>query len=367
MRPINPKFSSGPCAKFPGWTPNYFNTDLLGRSHRSEEGLILIHECLANQRQLLDIPNDYSIGIIVGSATAAFEAGLWNLLGVRPVTVWQNGVFSKLWAADIQNLGIKDNKVISVPYGQLPDLIDTGDDLVLTWTETSTGVHIPHGDWIEDKADRLVFCDATAAAFCEPLPWSKLDVIAFSWQKGLGAEAAHGSLVLSPRALKRLSQYKPQWAIPRLMQLKLPDGEPNSKFFEGHTLNTPSLLCIQDVNQAMEWAIAHGGGSFLYKRCQTNFKVVCNWLAHSKKYQYAVQNSDQRAASPILLKLRNDLNTNDAWKFYRHLAEQLKKEHIAYDIVNHAHSLPALRLWTGPTIEAEDLSHVCTYLEKITI
>lgn len=361
MRNHNPKFSSGPTTKFKGWTLDYFSEDTLGRSHRSKEGVALIQQAMGMQRELLGIPKDYHLAIIPGSATAAFEAGIWNLVGEQHITVWKYGIFSGLWAQDVAALKV-DHTIIDAPFESLPPLTDPEHDLMLTWTETSTGVHIPNLNWLQDNPNRLVFCDATATAFCEPLPWNQLDVIAFSWQKGLGAEAAHGSLVLSPRALKRLQAYHPPWAIPRVLRLKLASGEVNTKLFEGYTINTPSLLCVQDFIQVMGWALKHGAGDFLHHKTHENYNVVRDWVNASSHLDFMVKQEELRAMAPVQLVLKQ--GANSGWDAYRTVATTLAEQGIGLDILNHALATPGFRLWTGPTVEACNLSHVLKELDR---
>jgi phosphoserine aminotransferase len=282
-RPQRPHFSSGPCAKRPGWSPQNLKTDSLGRSHRSKIGKSRLELAISQTRKVLGVPADYRIGIVPASDTGAVEMCLWSMLGPRPVDilVWES--FGQEWATDItKQLKLPDAKVLKAAYGALPDLaqVNPAHDVIFTWNGTTSGVRVPNADWIADTREGLTICDATSAAFAQDLPWSKLDVVTFSWQKALGGEGAHGVLILSPRAVARLESYKPAWPIPKIFRMTK-DSKLIEGIFKGETINTPSMLCVEDYLDALEWAESVGGFKALKGRADENLHVIEKWMKAS--------------------------------------------------------------------------------------
>src|SRR5246127_272542 len=280
QRPVVPHFSSGPCAKRPGWTPQNLKDAALGRSHRAKIGKEKLKRAIDLTREVLEVPADYRIGIVPASDTGAVEMALWSLLGARPVTMLAWESFGEGWVSDVQKeLKLKDVTVLKAPYGELPDLakVDWSTDVVFTWNGTTSGVRVPNGDWIAANREGLAICDATSAAFAQPLDWTKLDVATFSWQKVLGGEAAHGMLILSPRAVIRLETYKPAWPLPKIFRLTK-GGKINEGIFEGETINTPSMLCVEDYLDALHWAKSIGGLKALVARADANTKAIADWV-----------------------------------------------------------------------------------------
>src|ERR1700760_3140540 len=281
VRPSVPHFSSGPCAKRPGWSPQNLAGAVLGRSHRSKPGKARLKRAIELTREVLEVPADFRIGIVPASDTGAVEMALWSLLGARPVTMLAWESFGEGWVSDVsKELKLKDVTVLKAPYGQLPDLakVDWSTDVVFTWNGTTSGVRVPNGDWIATDRKGLTICDATSAAFAQTLDWPKLDVVTFSWQKALGGEAAHGMLILSPRAVARLETYKPPWPLPKIFRMTK-GGKLNEGIFVGETINTPSLLCVEDYLDALNWAKSVGGLKALIARADANTKVLADWVA----------------------------------------------------------------------------------------
>ncbi|HMO43517.1 MAG TPA: phosphoserine transaminase, partial [Phenylobacterium sp.] len=280
MRPARPEFSSGPCAKRPGWTPETLTNAVLGRSHRSKLGKARLKEAIDRTRQVLEVPEDFLIGIVPGSDTGAVEMALWSMLGPRPVQLLAFESFGKDWVTDVTKQLKIEAEVLSAPYGELPDLtkVRKDADLVFTWNGTTSGVRVPDGDFIADDREGVTICDATSAAFAQALPWAKLDVVTFSWQKALGGEAAHGVLILSPRAVARLESYVPAWPMPKLFRMTK-GGKVNLEIFEGATINTPSMLCVEDAIDALKWAERIGGLAEMRRRADANLDVLSRWIA----------------------------------------------------------------------------------------
>lgn len=361
LKPKDPRFSSGPSRKHPGWSLDKLNTQSLGRSHRSSYGLQRIHYLVALTREVLQIPESYRIAIMPGSCTGAMEAALWSLLGPLPIDLMTFDVFGDLWVHDvIRELKLPNTHVIEAQPGYLPDFssLHFAHDLVLTWNGTSTGVCIPNGYWISRDRLGLVICDATSSLFATDFPWEKTDAICFSWQKALGGEAAHGMLVLSPRAIERLNSYVPPWPIPRLFRLAQ-DGKFSSPLFEGMTLNTPSLLCIEDTIDALLWCMSLGGLPSLISRSSANLKVVQDWVSESPWIDFLARDPRTRSSTSICLYFPEAPND---WELPKAIALLLEEEGVAFDILGHTRSLPSLRFWGGPLVETSDLEALLPWI-----
>ena len=369
MRPANPHFSSGPCAKRPGWSLQALTDDVLGRSHRSKAGKAKLKRAIDLTREVLEVPADYRIGIVPASDTGAVEMALWSLLGARPITMLAWESFGEGWITDVEKqLKLKDVTVTKVPYGELPDLskVDCDTDIVFTWNGTTSGVRVPNGDWI--KADRkgLTICDATSAAFAQGLDFPKLDVVTFSWQKALGGEGAHGVLILSPRAVERLESHKPIWPLPKIFRMtkggKLIEG-----LFAGETLNTPSMLCVEDYLDTLSWAKGVGGLKALRARADGNAKAVLDWVAVTPWIENLSRNLSAASNTSVCLKLVDPALSklpNDAQvAFVKSMEAMLEKEGVAYDIANHRDAPASLRIWCGCTVEQRDVEALTPWLD----
>jgi len=368
-RPANPNFSSGPCAKRPGWSLEVLKGAALARSHRAKIGKQKLKQAIDLTREVLQVPADYLIGIVPGSDTGAFEMALWSLLGERGVDVLAWESFGLGWVTDVvKQLKLKDVRTLKADYGKLPNLaeVDFTRDVVFTWNGTTSGVRVPNGDWIAADREGLTICDATSAAFAQELAFDKLDVVTFSWQKALGGEAAHGMIVLSPRAVKRLESYVPAWPMPKLFRMtkggKLIDG-----IFVGETINTPSMLCVEDYLDALQWAKSVGGLKGLVGRADANFKVLGDWAAKTPWIDFFADDPAARSNTSITLKVVDPavaglpLEAQEA--FVRAIASRLDKEGVAYDIAFHRDAPPHFRIWGGATIEASDLQALTAWLE----
>lgn len=362
QKPLNPQFSSGPTRKRPNWSIDNLKLNLLGRSHRSAEGIERINYLVTLTREVLGIPETYYVALIPGSCTAAMEAALWSLLGPLPVDFITFDVFGELWAYDgTHELKLKNTQSISAEPGFLPDFskVNFSHDLVLTWNGTTAGVCIPHGDWIPLERKGLAICDATSALFATNFPWEKMDAVSFSWQKALGGEAAHGMLALSPKAVERLNSYIPPWPVPRVLRLAQ-EGKFSKAIFEGMTINTPSFLCIEDCIDALEWCKKVGGLPTLIERSQANLKVVEDWVAKTPWIKLLAQNPHERSSASICLYFPED-PTN--WGLPKAIAALLEKEGVAYDILGHIRSVPNLRIWGGPMVESSDVAALLPWIE----
>jgi phosphoserine aminotransferase len=367
--PKNPCFSSGPCAKRPGWTVNVLENALLGRSHRAKPGKAKLKEVIDRTRAILQVPDDYKIGIVPASDTGAIEMAMWTLLGQRGVDAlgWES--FGKSWIADIvKQLKLPEVRSITADYGLLPDLsqVDCDRDVIFTWNGTTSGVRVPNGDWIADDRKGLTLCDATSAVFAMELPWQKLDVVTYSWQKVLGGEAQHGMIILSPRAVERLESYTPAWPLPKIFQLakggKLIEG-----IFQGETINTPSMLCAEDVLDALKWAESLGGLSGLLARSQGNLRAVSQWVERTDWIDFLAVDPATRSNTSICLKIVSpwftELSEDKQQAFTKDLASILDKEGVAYDIGAYRDAPPGLRLWGGATVETSDFKALFPWLE----
>ena len=369
VRPRVPHFSSGPCAKRPGWTPENLANALLGRSHRSKPGKAKLKRAIDLTREVLRVPADYRIAIVPASDTGAVEMALWSLLGSRPVTmlVWE--LFGEGWLSDVaKELKLKDTTVLRAPYGELPNLaaVDPHSDIVFTWNGTTSGVRVPNADWIAADRTGLTICDATSAAFAQPLDWPKLDVVTFSWQKALGGEAAHGMLILSPRAVARLESYTPPWPLPKIFRMtkggKLMEG-----VFQGETINTPSMLCVEDYLDALDWAKAVGGLPALHGRADANAKVIADWVARTPWIDFLARDPALRSNTSVCLKVVDPtvsrLPAEAQAAFVKGIAAALEKEGVAYDIDAYRDAPAGLRVWCGSTVERADVEALTLWLD----
>jgi phosphoserine aminotransferase len=368
LRPARPYFSSGPCAKRPGWTPENLSSAVLGRSHRSAAGKAKLAEVIQLSREVLGIPADYRLGIVPASDTGAVEMALWSLLGPRRVTVLAWESFSSEWAGDVaQELKLAPH-VLRANYGELPDLdsIDWSHDVVFAWNGTTSGVCVPDGNWIPADREGLAICDATSAVFAMDLPWAKLDVVTWSWQKVLGGEAAHGMVALSPRAVERLTAHKPAWPIPKIFRMAK-DGKLIEGIFKGDTINTPSLLCVEDQIDALRWALKIGGLQSLIARSRGNLAALEEWVGASKWAAFLAQDPKARSSTSVCLKIVDrdvaTLPAPDQAKFAGAIASLLEEEGVAFDIGSYRDAPPGLRIWCGGTVEQADLEALTLWLD----
>ncbi|MGC1352023.1 MAG: phosphoserine transaminase [Xanthobacteraceae bacterium] len=369
VRPTVPHFSSGPCAKRPGWSPQKLAGAFTGRSHRSKPGKAKLKRAIDLTREVLAVPADYRIGIVPASDTGAVEMALWSLLGPRAVTLLAWESFGEGWVTDVvKELKLKDVTTLKAAYGQLPDLskVDPASDIVFTWNGTTSGARVPNADWIATDRDGLTICDATSAAFAQSLEWAKLDVVTFSWQKALGGEAAHGMLILSPRAVARLESYTPPWPLPKVFRMtkggKLIEG-----IFQGETINTPSMLCVEDYLDALEWAKAAGGLTALRARADGNAKVIADWVVRAKWLDFLAADPAIRSNTSVCLKVVDPavarLAPEAQAAFVKGIAASLDKEGIAYDIDAYRDAPPGLRIWCGSTVERADVEALTLWLD----
>ncbi len=368
-RPARAYFSSGPCAKIPGWSPDLLSNTLIGRSHRSSEGKTRLKRAIALTREVLRVPSGHLIAIVPASDTGAVELALWHLLGSRGVDLvaWES--FGEGWVTDVmKQLKLTDTRTIRADYGLLPDLasVDFNRDVVFTWNGTTSGVRVPDGDWIAADRSGLTICDATSAAFAQRLDFQKLDVVTFSWQKVLGGEAAHGMLILSPRAVERLEAHTPQWPMPKLFRLTKA-GKLNAAIFEGETINTPSMLCVEDYIVALEWARRQGGLDGLIARADANAAVIHDWVARTEWIENLAIDPATRSNTSVCLKLSADaverLGAEAASAVPKKMAKMLEAEGVAYDIGSYRDAPAGLRIWCGATVEKSDLEALIPWLE----
>jgi phosphoserine aminotransferase len=369
LRPNNPNFSSGPCAKRPGFTLDALAGAFLGRSHRAAEPKARLAEVITLSRSILGIPADWRLGIVPGSDTGAVELALWSLLGARGVDILTFESFGEGWATDIlKHLKLKDARVLSAPYGQLPDLaaVDPAHDIVFTWNGTTSGVRVPNADWIPADRQGLAICDATSAAFAMDLAWDKLDVVTWSWQKVLGGEAAHGMLALSPRAVERLETYTPAWPLPKLFRLTS-KGKIAEGIFKGETINTPSMLCVEDAVDGLRWAQSLGGLPTLIGSSEANLDAVEAWVAKSDWSGFLAEDPAIRSCTSICLKITapwfTALPADGQAKAAKQLASLLEKQGVAYDIGAYRDAPPGLRIWAGATVETSDVVALLPWLD----
>jgi len=367
VKPKNPCFSSGPCAKRPGWKPNALKDAVLGRSHRGKPGKAKLVQVIKDSRDLLGLPADYLLGILPASDTGAFECALWSLLGPRPidVLVWES--FGKGWATDVaKELKLPAN-VMSADYGKIPDLnkVDWSHDVVFVWNGTTSGVKIPNGDWIAADREGLSICDGTSAAFAMDIPWDKIDVFTYSWQKCLGGEGAHGVLILSPRAVERLRSYDPAWPLPKIFRLKK-GGEILMEIFEGSTINTPSMMCVEDFLDALAWARELGGLPALIKASQKNLAVVQRWVRANPAFAFLAREKKTRSNTSVCLSIVEPkftaLPADAQTAHIKKICATLESENVAYDVASYRDAPAGFRFWCGPTVKAKDLKIALEWL-----
>lgn len=367
--PQNPNFSSGPCAKRPGWTVDVLQSALVGRSHRSKPGKARLQEVIERSKAVLGMPADYLCGIVPASDTGAIEMALWSLLGPRGVDLlgWES--FGKGWITDVQKqLRLPDTRTFTADYGQLPDLtgVDWQRDVVFTWNGTTSGVRVPDGDWIAADRAGLSICDATSAVFAMPMPWDKLDVVTWSWQKVLGGEAAHGMIALSPRAVARLESYKPTWPMPKIFQMTK-SGKVDLSIFEGSTINTPSMIAVEDALDGLRWAEQIGGLPALLTRSNANLAALADWVDQTPWAAFLAERPEIRSNTSICLKIVDPaytaLSENDQAAKAKRLADLLEKEGAAYDIAAYRDAPPGLRIWGGATVETSDIQALLPWLD----
>jgi phosphoserine aminotransferase len=369
QKPQNPHFSSGPCAKRPGWSIESLQDAATGRSHRAKIGKAKLKEVIDRSAALLGLPQGYKLGIVPASDTGAIEMAMWSLLGARGVDVLSWESFSSGWLTDItKQLKLSDVRSFDVDYGQLPDLnaVDWARDVVFCWNGTTSGVRVPNGDWIADDREGLAICDATSAVFAMDLPLEKLDVITWSWQKVMGGEAAHGMIALSPRAIERLESYTPAWPLPKIFQLskkgKLIDG-----IFEGATINTPSMIAVEDALDGLKWAESIGGLPALIKRSSANLNAIEEWVAKTDWVDFLPEDKETRSCTSICLKIVDDwyqgLSSEDQAAGAKKIASMLDKEGVAYDIGAYRDAPSGLRIWGGATVEKSDVQALLPWLD----
>lgn len=369
VRPANPNFSSGPCAKRPGWTVEALADTPVGRSHRAKIGKAKLEEVITRTRSVLGIPDDYRIGIVPASDTGAVEMALWSLLGARGVDMLAWESFGDGWVTDVtKQLKLEDVRVFRAPYGELPDLsqVDFSRDVVFTWNGTTGGVRVPNGDWIKSDRQGLTICDATSAVFAMDMPWDKLDVVTWSWQKVLGGEGAHGMLVLSPRAVERLTTYKPAWPLPKIFRLTS-GGKLSEGIFKGETINTPSMIAVEDQIDALRWSESIGGLPGLIKRSEANLAALQAWMDKSDWAENLAKDAKVRSCTSICIAIKapffTKLSADDQAAAAKKIVSLLDKEKVAYDIGAYRDAPSGLRVWGGATVETSDIEALTPWLD----
>jgi len=369
LKPRNPNFSSGPTTKRPGWTTKHLELALLGRSHRSPDCKARLKDVIEESKNILALPKDYLLGIMPGSDTGAIEAALWCLLGQRGVDVlaWEN--FGKDWVIDVvDQLQITNRNVHVADYGDLPNLsqVNFANDVIFTWNGTTSGVKVPDGDWIPSNREGLTICDATSAIFAMPIDYEKCDVLTWSWQKVLGGEAAHGMIALSPRAIERLTTYVPQWPIPKAFRLA-ENKKLISDIFEGNTINTPSMMCVEDILDTLEWVKGLGGIKELFKRSDKSLQYISEWINNNPSFEFMNQNEKTRSNTGITFLIKDDSFKNSGETKQREIMnaifELLYKENVAYDINGYPKAPPSFRIWGGGTVEPKDINALLPWID----
>ena len=368
-KPRIPHFSSGPCAKRPGWSVENLKNACVGRSHRSSDGKAKLAQVIESSKKILGVPADYRLGIVPASDTGAVEMALWSLLGQRPLDILAWESFGQEWVKDVvDELKLPDARLMKADYGSLPNLdeVDFSSDVVFLWNGTTSGVRVPNGDWIKADRQGLTICDATSAVFAMDVPWEKLDVVTYSWQKVLGGEAQHGVIVLSPRAVSRLESYQPAWPVPKLFRLtqkgKLIEG-----IFKGDTINTPSMLCVEDAIDGLIWAESIGGLPELIRRSEANLATIANWVEQSSWADFLAQKSETRSCTSICLKIVDAwftaLSPQQQAESAQKLAKLLEKHSVAFDIASYRSAPPGIRIWGGATVETADIEALLPWLD----
>ena len=367
-KPACLNFSSGPCTKRPGWSVDVLKDALLSRSHRSSEGKLKLNKAIEDTKEILSIPSDYKVGIVPASDTGAIEMAMWNLLGARPVEVLSWEVFGKDWKIDIEEqLKIPESNYHDVEFGLLPDLskVNFDNDVIFTWNGTTSGVRVPNADWIPDNRKGLTLCDATSAVFAQELDWNKLDATSFSWQKVLGGEAGHGMLILSPRAIEHLKKFTPSWPIPKIFRLTK-NGKVIEGVFSGETLNTPSMLCVEDYLDVLSWVKSIGGSKGTIERAEKNFIIIDDWVKKNSWIEFLCLDRNNLSNTSVCLKFEQELAKEDEdvqRDFAKSIGKILEEENVAFDIVNHRNAPPGLRIWCGATVEAGDLVALLPWID----
>ncbi len=369
LKPANPNFSSGPTTKRPGWTTKHLEFALLGRSHRSPDCKARLKNVIEESKNILALPKDYLLGIMPGSDTGAIEAALWCLLGQRGVDVlaWEN--FGKDWVVDVvDQLQITNRTVHVADYGDLPNLshVNFANDVIFTWNGTTSGVKVPDGDWIPSDREGLTICDATSAIFAMPIDYEKCDVLTWSWQKVLGGEAAHGMIALSPRAIERLTTYVPQWPIPKAFRLA-ENKKLISDIFEGNTINTPSMMCVEDILDTLEWVKGLGGIKELFKRSDKTLQYISEWINNNSSFEFMNQTEKTRSNTGITFLIKDDwfknIGETKQREIMNEIFELLYKENVAYDINGYPKAPPSFRIWGGGTVEPEDVNALLPWID----
>ena len=368
-RPANPRFSSGPCAKRPNWSLDALKNAPLGRSHRAKPGKNQLKQAIDLTREVLNVPDDYLIGIVPASDTGAYEMAMWTMLGARGVTMMSWESFGAGWVSDVvKQLKLDNVTTMDAPYGELPDLekVDFNTDVCFTWNGTTSGVKVPNGDWIPSDREGLTLCDATSAAFAQDLAWDKLDVVTYSWQKVLGGEAAHGMLILSPRAVERLESYTPAWPLPKIFRLTK-GGKLIKGIFEGATINTPSLLCVEDYIDALNWGKSLGGLKGLMGRADTNAGILSDWVSKTGWVDFLAKDEATRSNTSVCLVISDPdvlaMDDEAQAAFAKKIATLLDQEGVAFDIGAYRDAPAGLRIWAGATVEASDLEALTAWLD----
>jgi phosphoserine aminotransferase len=369
MRPARPEFSSGPCAKRPGWKVENLQGALVGRSHRSKPGKARLKEAIDQTRAVLRVPADYLIGIVPASDTGAMEMAMWSMLGAKPLQIIAFESFGKDWVTDVtKQLKLKDVEVLDAAYGALPDLskVRKDADVVFTWNGTTSGVRVPNADFISDDREGITICDATSAVFAMNVDWAKLDVVTFSWQKVLGGEAAHGMLILSPKAVTRLESYSPPWPMPKIFRMTK-GGKVSLDIFEGATINTPSMLCVEDYLDALKWSASIGGLDGLMQRSNANLSALSEWVSKTAWVEFLAETADIRSNTSVCIKVVDKrvtaLSSEAQADFAKKLAGLLEKEGVALDAGGYRDAPPGLRIWCGATVETSDIDALTPWLD----
>lgn len=364
VRPARPFFSSGPCAKPPGWGPEHLALGSLGRSHRSKLGKARLGHAIELTRRILRVPASHRIAIVPASDTGAVEMAMWSMLGARPVTLLAWESFGEGWVTDVVKQLKLEAAVVRADYGELPDLarVDSASDVIFTWNGTTSGVRVPDGDWIDDAREGLTFADATSGIFAQALPWEKLDVTTFSWQKVLGGEGGHGMLILGPRAVERLESHTPAWPLPKIFRMTK-SGKLNEGLFKGDTINTPSMLAVEDYIFALEWALGLGGLPGLIARADANAAAVDSWVQRTEWIEHLARHPATRSNTSVCLKFAEAGDLEAQAALVKKMASLLEAEGAAYDVASYRDAPPGLRIWCGATVDTADLEALFPWLD----